>query len=569
MCAETITASAHVRAGGPINSARMELAKTLRDSADRLRDNALTLSVAADSLALIDITVDSRGGDLRHCVERCVTAAADVMAAAEQVTAWANAGTGSVGGGEVGPTPAPGRAQPFRDLVPERRLSGVTDRTMAVISLIVGNVAADIHRTAASVAAASGAARLRDHLLRLPTGGIRTKYALTRALVNPRGLRSVPWSARVVRWLGTVAGVESLAVNVATIALKLRIRAACARHPELVQDRLARRLIRAVCDDRQVEALLVWRQITAERGNGRTLNLFAPIFMEIAALLALLDENPHNDTAGWALLTGQAPPTDPIVGLSLSWISGFDHGGGRAVLLDPAGESAPFEPPGTIVAAMRNIAIMGNEGKILVQGVVDADGTERFVVQLPGMKVGPCDTDTPQDLLGAICNATLPDSPYTRGVRKALEQAGAPEGAEVAIIGHSAGGLAAMNLAASTDFVRRYELTHAIVVGSPVDNKRTASERTWVASVTHDHDIISTLDGRGPASPYQPHPDWFEVQYSDPRSEFPACHQPSAYVAGLNGVIADARDEIDRQLRRYRAEGAAETRTWLFGLRDT
>ena len=47
-----------------------------------------------------------------------------------------------------------------------------------------------------------------------------------------------------------------------------------------------------------------------------------------------------------------------------------------------------------------------------------------------------------------------------------------PEDAEVALVGHSAGGLVAMNLAGMPEANDAWQLTHVVAVGSPIDFKR-------------------------------------------------------------------------------------------------
>ena len=147
---------------------------------------------------------------------------------------------------------------------------------------------------------------------------------------------------------------------------------------------------------------------------------------------------------------------------------------------------------------------MQHDGRILVQTVRGPDGVERYVVQLPGMQQGADPTlESPQDLAGAIRNAQLPDSSYTKAVQQAMQEAGVPQSAEVMLVGYSAGGIAAMNLAQDPAFNGgRYRVTDVVAVGAPVDQKTVPSgSGTEVVTVTNDRDIVPTLDGRGPGSP--------------------------------------------------------------------
>ena len=146
------------------------------------------------------------------------------------------------------------------------------------------------------------------------------------------------------------------------------------------------------------------------------------------------------------------------------------------------------------------------------------------------MRAGRPDGDSPQDLLGAFSSAVLDSSPYSRALAKAVADYGLPQGAELALVGHSAGGAAIMNLAQDAEFCARYTVTHVVAVGSPVDFKRPADPRTWVASVTNQHDIVPTLDGQGAGNCFDLHPDWYVVDYFDSTHLFPLCHSIEHYL---------------------------------------
>ncbi|MEU8271410.1 hypothetical protein AB0B89_30150 [Sphaerisporangium sp. NPDC049002] len=207
---------------------------------------------------------------------------------------------------------------------------------------------------------------------------------------------------------------------------------------------------------------------------------------------------------------------------------------------------------GSLLGFLRNIGVVGTTGRVLIQTVTGPDGVERHVVQVPGMRPGRPDNDSPQDLLGAFSSAVLDSGPYSRALVKAIDDAGIPQGAEVALIGHSAGGAAIMNLAQDPAFCARYAVTHAVAIGSPVDFKRPADPRTWVASVTNQHDIIPTLDGQGAGGCFDLHPGWYVVDYSDATHLFPICHSIEHYTANIANDLPEARDRIDDALTPYR-----------------
>ncbi|MGR2752327.1 hypothetical protein [Agromyces arachidis] len=81
-----------------------------------------------------------------------------------------------------------------------------------------------------------------------------------------------------------------------------------------------------------------------------------------------------------------------------------------------------------------------------------------------------------------------------RAVRAAMASAGVAAGDPVLVVGHSAGGIVAANLAADPDL----EVVGAVSLGGPVAQVPTAD--TPVLSVVHSEDLVPALGGRGVAS---------------------------------------------------------------------
>ena len=429
----------------------------------------------------------------------------------------------------------------------------------------LGVCAEQIATTAGRLTALLSDPALLRSLAASPRTGARVTAQLTRIIAGAEGLgcgTETTKLGKVVAMLTGAGGRESLPALVAATALKARIRGLALMHPELFEDPDMAGLIDAVEGDRQLEAVRRFRRLLAERGTGETLGAIAPVFIELSGLIALLDENPFNDAVGWNFATGKPVTCEPILGVSMTWVSAFEKGEGSAepVELTPAVASL-LEDEGTIVAHMRNIRLMRPFGYALLHRVRGRDGVERFVLALPGMTADTVHSDSAQDLIGAIRNTQLTESTYTRALRSLFEQAGVPAGAEIALIGHSQGGVVAMNLVSDPDLVERYQFTHLVAVGAPVDYKVPLDEALWVASVTNQHDIVPALDGRGFGSVYDPHPHWYEVDYADGRHGFPSCHGAGRYAENLAKDIPEAAAHIDRQLARYRGE-VVETRAF-------
>ncbi|MEV0197119.1 hypothetical protein, partial [Nonomuraea sp. NPDC050691] len=367
--------------------------------------------------------------------------------------------------------------------------------------------------------------------------------------------------------LGALAGAESLAVRVLATSLRLRIAAVAVDHPELTGDPMLSRLIEAAAADRDLEAVRALRALLRDRGAVRVLSQLAPVFGEVLALRALLDENPLNDATAWLIATGTGYATaDPVTGMSNRAVAVLDRGEGAARRVEPAAaESARLATKGSLLGFLGNISVLGTTGRMLIQSVEGPDGVVRHVVQAPGMRAGRPDDDSPQDLLGAFSSAVLAESPYSRALVKAVADYGLPEGAELALIGHSAGGAAVMNLAQDPEFCARHTVTHAVTVGAPVDFKRPADPDTWVASVTNQHDIVPTLDGQGAGGCFDLHPGWYVVDYSDATHLFPLCHSIDRYIANIADDLPEARDHIDERLAPYRG---AVVRSQVYRLFD-
>ncbi|SEG52281.1 hypothetical protein SAMN04489712_10619 [Thermomonospora echinospora] len=424
---------------------------------------------------------------------------------------------------------------------------------------------ASVHATAAATDGAVGGA-----LPRAPAAGLRAQRAVLRAVTNRRGLGYAVaggTAGALGAKLGGMVGAHSLAVRVMTTSLRLRIAAVTLQNPELAADPLLRRLSEAVAADREIESVRALCALVRDRGTARALSAIAPVFGEVLALRALLDQNPLNDRTAWLIASGSSVASaDPITGLSNRAIAVLDVGEGAARRVAPRpDEAARLRSRGSLLDFLANLCAVGPTGRALVQSVMGPDGIERHVVQVPGMRIGDPDHESPGDLLGAFSSTLLDSAPFSRALAKAIDDFGVPAGAEIAMVGHSAGGAAIMNLAQDAMFCARYTLTHVVAIGSPVDFKRPASPHTWVASITNQHDLVPSLDGQGAGNCFDLHPDWYVVDYTDPTHLFPACHSLEHYTANLAEDLPEAREHIERELRPYQGP---VTRSQLYQLYD-
>ena len=447
---------------------------------------------------------------------------------------------------------------------------GATLRALRRAAVEIAEIADEIREISVRTTAALTDGAVATATLRAPRTGVLAQRSLVRALTDPSGLGFAPAGGRLgtpAAKLGEMMGKESLAVLVLVTSLRLRIAGLTLAHPELTRDPLLRRLIEAVGSDRDIETVRAVRALFGRRGAAKALSDIAPMFAEITSMKALLDENPLNDAAAWAIATGKAQPgADPVTGLPNSVVAMLDTGEGAARPIElPLSEAAEIRTEGSLVAFLQNIRVIGATGRMLIQSVYGPDGETRYVVQAPGMRAGRPRTDSPQDLVGAFRSTLLDDSPYTGAIMRAVEHFGVPEGAEIALIGHSAGGAAVMNVAQNAEFCRRYTVTHLVAVGSPIDFKAPADPGTWVASITNQHDLVPSLDGQGAGTRADPHPGWCVVDYTDATHEFPGCHAIEHYLANLENDLPEAREYIDGRLTAYHG---GTTRSQAYRLLD-
>jgi hypothetical protein len=155
---------------------------------------------------------------------------------------------------------------------------------------------------------------------------------------------------------------------------------------------------------------------------------------------------------------------------------------------------------GALDAPLRDVAALGRlgHGMIAVREVADPGGPPRYVVELPGM-AGWSATPYPQQFAGALAAAELPRCAYSRAVGKALTAADVPAGADLLLVGHSEGGLVALELAADPAFNGprgRFHVTHVLAAGVPDDARPAAAgSGTSVLVLQNTDDPITYLGG--------------------------------------------------------------------------
>ncbi|NUP51901.1 MAG: hypothetical protein HOW97_31965 [Catenulispora sp.] len=414
--------------------------------------------------------------------------------------------------------------------------------------------------------AATGRAFAADAATK-PLAALRTAWSAGRALTNRSGLGFAACggaAGEVARYLGVATLRRPAATAMAVDAFLARIEAAIPEHPNLATPEVTR-IVEAFAAARPVEAALALKAICQHMGLTRALTSLSPISIELSALAGLLDANPFNDGYAWVTLLGGFPTSDPFLGIPAAALKALNPGPGWAAPVAPdrilakvlaaaagggggggGGPESQAEPD--ISRLVDVIGALGNHGLVHLRRTACLDGTDRYLLLLPGTGFAKLSNSTPQDLIGAFDAMCDIDTTYTRAVRKVLEYAQVPAGAELMIVGHSLGGMTAMNLACDPDFVGTWRLTHVITVGSPIDNKRPADPYTRVVSLVNEHDVIPTLDGRGPTSPADIPDSWRELAWNDETYDYPLSHAPQSYSDALRSVTAGHHRETVNEL---------------------
>jgi hypothetical protein len=138
-----------------------------------------------------------------------------------------------------------------------------------------------------------------------------------------------------------------------------------------------------------------------------------------------------------------------------------------------------------------------SEGEIeVVQVDVDKDGERAWVVLIPGTQPGnPPGGSNPMDEAG-IAEALGYDSMETsKAIRQSLLEAGAEAGETVVAVGHSQGGIHAMNLSGDKAFLAEYDLKFVVTAGSPVGGI-TPQDGIGSLHLEHEHDWVPGADGK-------------------------------------------------------------------------
>ncbi|RBP99939.1 alpha/beta hydrolase [Bifidobacterium xylocopae] len=187
------------------------------------------------------------------------------------------------------------------------------------------------------------------------------------------------------------------------------------------------------------------------------------------------------------------------ISLLTSWMTRHIQGDRLTVTkTSPAG--LHLDQARTIGDALTNLQKLGDKGQdgdyatVAVQRYRHPDGSQGWVVTIPGTdgrRDSPMGWEQNLELMSSSSHQRE-QAASARLVREAMARAGVGAGDQVALVGHSQGGIAAAAIA--SDLSDRYAINHVITAGSPVAN-HPIPPKTWVTSVEMDDELVSSLDG--------------------------------------------------------------------------
>ncbi len=171
----------------------------------------------------------------------------------------------------------------------------------------------------------------------------------------------------------------------------------------------------------------------------------------------------------------------------------------------------------------------GSSGEIEILRHQTGDDTSWSVV-IRGTKEIGLRGAAPHDLLTNLQEVRGDASVQQVAVQSALEMAGAKSGDVVELVGHSQGGIVAANMAADSDFTRKYQVSGVITAGAPTGN--AGPTHVPVLAFENLNDVIPSLDGM----PNQQADNYLTVHFS-PRSSEPVMpHSATTYQAAIEQI---------------------------------
>lgn len=202
-----------------------------------------------------------------------------------------------------------------------------------------------------------------------------------------------------------------------------------------------------------------------------------------------------------AVARGQAgglPTLHPVPG-GAAVLAGLMTGPAGTAAVTPVAAPVPQPAPHGLADVMQLVATSygsaapGTEpGTVTIQRLDRPDGTRSWVVAVPGTQTMAMSGTVPTDMgTNLRLEAGLADT-MTAGVLAAMRQAGIPAGQPVTLVGHSQGGMVAMNVASRAG--KEFTVGAVVTAGSP-DVPAQLPSTVPVIRMEHVEDGTARLDG--------------------------------------------------------------------------
>ena len=196
-------------------------------------------------------------------------------------------------------------------------------------------------------------------------------------------------------------------------------------------------------------------------------------------------------------------------------------------------------------------------GVISIQRVEHADGRVSWVVYVPGTTDWTVGDGEPQDLLTNLEAVGGTPTDMESGVVTAMRQAGIQPGEEVALYGHSQGGITVSNIAADPAIQERYNITTVLTAGSPTAGADIPDD-VHALHLENTGDAVPGLDAA--PTPTGPHRQVAMVDTHQMGMDgYP--HASDVYAQATEGLEGRAPELGDWSRSFSRASGAGEQGT--------
>ncbi|UVJ39443.1 hypothetical protein [Arthrobacter sp. CJ23] len=242
----------------------------------------------------------------------------------------------------------------------------------------------------------------------------------------------------------------------------------------------------------------------------------------------------------------------------------------------------------TMAAQLERLDTFGNNntrGEIEIQEF-NQDGIKRWVVLIPGTQhEDEIGGSNPLDEAGIVDGLGYDSAETNAAILEALHAAGAKAGEQVVAIGHSQGGIHAMNLSQDKAFLAEFDLKYVLTAGSPVggieaepgiSSLHLEHEQDWVpgadglpnadtkerVTVTLTNDVATPEGedpGLGPGHKLQNYADGARLVSASSDPSLMASTAAFAGVAGAGGVATVTRFKLTREPAQAQAAAPARS----------